>query len=169
MANPFFDRRHISEYLLYGGLAAVLYSLTVWYYLWKAEYESSWIAYLGSGLFMLVIMWYNIRLTQRRSDYKSAVKMMFAGHLAAITGVMLSVIISMLLCYSYIPGFMSGDSQDAFLDNAPAGLNVNNSGTLLMIFLPATIGNLGAGAFISLVISYVIKPDQTKDKPAPIV
>ncbi|HEX7691281.1 MAG TPA: hypothetical protein VF408_02770 [Sediminibacterium sp.] len=168
MRNPLFNRYHLREYIIFGGAGALLYSATIWYFLARARYADSWIVFIGNGLFMLMIIWYALRLTTRRNDYKSVWKMLMAGHLAALVGITFCVIFCMILCFIYIPGFMSGDSKDAFLQKAPEGMNVDNSGTLLQIFLPATIGNFGSAAFMSLVISYVLKPNQTKDKAAPL-
>lgn len=166
MQNPVLSKKHIKEYFEYGGAAAMLFCLPVWYFLVQAEYQKSWVVYGGCILFMFIIMIYSIVLTRRRQDYKSAVQMLMAGHLALVTGIVLAVVVSCLFCFIYIPGFMSGDSADNFLHNAPEGLNHDNTGTLFQVFLPATVGNFGAGAFINVVVSYVLKPDQTKDKPA---
>jgi hypothetical protein len=167
MKNPLFNKKHILEYLFYGGMAAIVFIVPVIYFLAKGVYEDSWVVYVGTALFMFAIMVYNLILTRRKADYKSALKMLMAGHLAVLTGIVLSVLLAFICCYIYIPGFMTGHSQP-ILDNAPEGLNNKNTGTLLQIFLPATIGNFCAGAFITVVVSYVIKPNQTKDKAAPL-
>lgn len=168
MENPVFNRQHAKEYFLYGGAAALLFAAPVWYFLARAEYEQSWVVYGGCILFMFAIMAYSIRLTKRGADRKSAVRMLMAGHLAVLTGILLAVFFSGVLCLVYIPGFMSGHSADGFLQHAPPGLNRNNTGTVFQVFFPATLGNLGAGSFISVIISYVLKPNQTKDTPTPV-
>jgi hypothetical protein len=168
MYNPVLNRQHARDYFLYGGAAAFLFVLPVWYFLASADYEQSWIVYSGSILFMFAIMVYAIRLIRHPQDHKSAVIMLMAGHLAVLTGVLLSVLFSGILCLVYIPGFLSGHSADGFLQNAPAGLNRNNTGTVFQVFFPATLGNLGTGSFMSVIISYVLKPNQTGDKPAPL-
>ena len=90
--------------------------------------------------------------------------MIIAGQLAVAVGIVVSVVGSFILCCFYIPEFTHNTGADNFLHNAPSGLNVNNSGTLGLIFTTAIFENYGAGAFISAMIAYAIKPDQTKDQ-----
>lgn len=164
MKNALFDRRHLKEYALYGLLAGLLYSIMAWYFLHKSTYSNSAFLYIGSILFLLVIMFYTIRLTHRRPFYKSTGLMLVAGHIAIIVGVLVSSICALILCFIYIPGFLSNESPDSFLNNAPLGFNNNNEGTLVILFLTATLANFLASSFICTVVSYVIKPNQTKDK-----
>ena len=164
MKDPVFDSRHLKEYALFGGIAAVLYIIPVWYFLQTATYQASGIIYIGTILFMFVILIYSIKLSRRRSDYKSVWRMIVAGHMAVLVGILISVILSILLCFVYIPGFMSGNSGDSFLKNSPTEYNIDNEGTIQIIFLTATVANFGAGAFIALLCSYVIKPNQTDDE-----
>lgn len=168
MNNPAFNRQHAKDYFLYGSVAALLFVLPVWYFLMRADYAQSWVVYSGCILFMFVIMLYAMRLIHRRQDHTSAVTMLLAGHLCVLTGILLSVLFSGILCFLYIPGFLSGHSADGFLTHAPEGLNRNNTGTVFQVFFPAVLGNLGAGSFMSVIISYVLKPNQTEDKPAPL-
>ena len=156
MQDPVFDRRHLREYLVYGTIAGILYTVPVWFFLHKATYQASGIAYIGCILFMFVILIYSIRLNQRKSDYQSAWRMIVAGHMAVLAGIIISVFLSILLCLIYIPGFLGG--------NKPAENNIDTTSAIQAIFLTATVGNFGVGAFISLLCSYVIKPNQTTDE-----
>lgn len=169
MANTLFDRRHLREYTLYGTLAGLAYSIPVLLYLAIASYYYSAILFIGSILFMFVILIYSITLTRRRPDYKSTWMMIIAGHMAIFIGIAIAVICATILCFVFIPGFLSGNSQDTFLSKAPQALNKDNEGTLMLIYVTATIVNFGAGAFMSVLVSYVIKLNQTKDKSPSIL
>lgn len=169
MANTLFDRRHLREYALYGSLAGLVYSIPVLLYLAIASYYYSAILFIGSILFMFVILIYSIKLTRRRPDYKSTGMMIIAGHMAVLVGIFISVVCATILCFAFIPGFLSGDSQDAFLNRAPQAFNKDNEGTLMLIYVTATIVNFGAGAFMSVLVSYVVKLNQTKDKAPSIL
>lgn len=158
------NQKHITEYLFYGGLAALVFMVPTWYFLHTADYNNAWIVYLGCILFMFVIMFYCYQLSRRRPDYKSTMMMMAAAHIAIAVGVALSVLVSLILCFLYIPGFMSGDSPDSYLTDAPSFTNHNNFGTIFQIFFPATLVNFGAGSFIAILAPYVFKINQTKDK-----
>ena len=59
---------------------------------------------------------------------------------------------------------MNSGGADDFLRNAPSGLKINNSGTLMLIFTSTIFENYGGGAFISAIIAYAVKPNQTEDQ-----
>lgn len=169
MANTLFDRRHLREYALYGSLAGLAYSIPVLLYLAIASYYYSAILFIGSILFMFVILIYSIKLTRRRPDYKSTWMMIIAGHIAVFVGIAISVVAVTILGFVFIPGFLSGDSQDTFLHKAPQTFNKDNEGTVMLMYVTATIANFGAGAFMSTLVSYVVKLNQTKDKAPSIL
>jgi len=112
---------------------------------------------------MLVIMIYALKLAKRKPDFDSTWFMIIEGQIAVAVGIVVSVIGSFILCCIYVPEFVSGGSAD-FLRYAPGGLNVHNSGTLGLIFITSTVENYGAGGFISAMIAYAIKPNQTQDQ-----
>lgn len=164
MDRTLFDRRHLKEYLLYGSLAGLAYVIPVWYFLYKANYYDTAALFLGSIFFMFVIFMYSLKLTKRSPDYKSAWMMILEGQAVVFAGIIASVLCTLILCFIYIPGFMTGNSPGAYLKHAPSGLNAHNQGTLSIMMMTATLENFGAGGFISLLASYAIKPNQTKDK-----
>jgi hypothetical protein len=164
MTSTLFNKKHLREYAAYGSIAGLLHFLTVWYFLYRSNYHVSPILFIGSIFFMFVIMIYALKLTKRRSDNYSTWAMIIAGQMTVATGIAVSVTGSFILCCFYIPGFVNGGGADEFLRNAPIGRNVNNSGTLELIFITATFENYGAGAFISAMVAYAIKPNQTQDQ-----
>ena len=91
--------------------------------------------------------------------------MIIAGHGAILTGILFSVIFTTILCFIYIPGFLSGNSPNV-LEDSPAGLNNHNWSMLMLLYVCATIENFGAGGFVALLGPYVFKRNQTKDRSA---
>ena len=165
MANILFNSKHLTEYAAYGSIAGLFHFLTVWYFLHRSNYHTSPVLFfIGSIFFMFVIMIYALKLTKRRPDYYSTWGMIIAGQMAVGVGIVVSVISSFMLCYFYLPGFMNNSIADDFLGNFPRVLNVNNSETLELIFITAIIENYLAGAFISAMIAYAVKPNQTEDQ-----
>ena len=164
MKNPVFDQRHLVEYVVYGLIAGLMYVIPVWIYLFEAKYVLSWFAFLGNILFMFAIMGYCIKLSRRRSDYSSTWIMIVSAHCVIFVGIVFSVIFSAILCFVYIPAFMTGHSPTNFLQNSPTGFNIHNTSTIVMIFLTATFANFGAGSFTAILCPYVFKPNQTKDE-----
>lgn len=164
MANLLFDRQHKREYLMWGALAGLAYSVPVLVYLAMANYYYSATVFIGCILFMFVILTYTMRLTKRRPEYKSTWMMIIAGHMVILTGIVIAVLMSFLLCFIFIPGFMSGHSPDTFLQESPQAVNRHNASTLMMIAITSTLVNFGVGGVISIIVSYAVKLNQTKDK-----
>src|SRR5690606_9500352 len=158
-----FNRQHLREYITYGAIAAIAYIIPVWIFFLIKDYNYLGIIFCGSALFMFVIMAYAYKLSRRRPDYKSAWMMIKATHLAAIVGIAFSVLLTTLLCFIYIPGFLSGSSANV-LDDAPAGLNNQNWSLIGLLYVCATVENMGAGGFIGVLGPYVFKTNQTKDE-----
>ena len=150
---------------MYGFVAAILYIIPAWYYLYQADYRNGWIVYIGSVFFMFVIMLYSFTLSRRRPEYKSSWMMIVAAHGAVVAGILFAMLFTFMLCLLYIPAFMTGHSPSTFLAHAPAGLNNKNVDTVLQVFIPATIENFGAGSFMAVLGPYVFKRNQTRDKP----
>jgi hypothetical protein len=167
MKNPTFNRQHIREYLLYGLMAAVVYMLPVIYYLYNNRYENLYYLYIGCALFMGVIFYYNYKLLDRKYDKRRAVSMLISGHLATLAGIVISCLLAFIAVYIAFPELLSSDSNRQVLPNAHETNQVSRpSYLLLMILSTATIGNFAVGAFISVIVTYAGKRDQTKDKPA---
>jgi hypothetical protein len=166
MNHPLFDSRHLKEYLLYGLLAALVYIIPCWLFFAKNDYNNSWYLYVGCVLFMAVVLIYNMQLTKRRSDGYSALKMLMAGHTAAIVGIVFACIAVFIFSVIYMPQHLSS-SDSRWLNDAPVGVN-NDRLDLLTVFAITIIGNFAASAFISIMCSYAMKYNQTKDKPSPL-
>lgn len=167
MKTPTFNRKHLKEYFFFGGMAALLYLIPLFFYLTNNRYENSYYLYIGNALFFLVIFYYNMRLLYRPYDKSRAVSMLMSGHLTTICGVILSVVAATLLMIAFQPGLFTPKPSDAILSDTPANAEViRPSGWLFMIYINAIICNFGAGALISIMVSYAGKRNQTKDKPA---
>jgi hypothetical protein len=162
MKNLLYNKQHLKEYLQYGLLSSIAYIIPVWIFFFFKDYNRLAIIFLGSILFLFVIMGYVIRLSKRRPEYKSSWMMIIAANLAVITGIAFSVLFTLVLCFIYIPGFLSGNSAE-ILTHAPAGLNPKNSSLLMLLFICATIENFGVGGFMAVLGPYVFKKNQTKD------
>ncbi|RXK86034.1 hypothetical protein [Filimonas effusa] len=167
MYTPTFNKRHLTEYSLFGLLAAALYSIPMFFYLENNKYENSYYLYIGNALFFLVIFYYNMKLLYRPYDKRRAVSMLIAGHLTTLAGVILSVTGALVMTLFFFPGLFSTRVPDSILNNAPANAETQRPSSLLfLIFINAVICNFGAGALISIMVSYAGKKNQTKDKPA---
>ena|SRR5688572_22447493 len=167
MINPLVDKRHLKEYVLFGLAAAIVFTIPVIIFLSQNQYENFYYLFIGSGLFMLVILYYAYKLLYRPYDKKRVMSMVIAGHLATLTGVIFSCILA-TICFLF---FFFGNSPtvpvDRVVENVPATIQPNQSiSLLLMIYAVATIANFSVGSFISVVTAYAGKVNQTRNKPA---
>jgi hypothetical protein len=161
MINVLFNKRHLTEYAIFGSIAGLTYVITVWCFLSRADFQTPRVLFIGSVFFMFVIMTYAVRLTRRKSENYSTWSMIIAGQMCVATGIIVSVIGSFVLCWFYMKRFVDGTGgQDFFRKSTNAG----TSNTLILIFIAAIIANYCAGAFISAMVAYALKPDQTKDE-----
>lgn len=165
MLNSLYDKRHIMEYLQYGTIAGLLYIIPAWIYFLLSDYNSTYIIFSGSILFMFVILFYVWKLANRRTEYKSTWMMIIAAHGAIVVGIIISVLLTLALCFTYIPGFLSGNSP-TIIEDAPSVSGLHNTGTTMILFVCATVENFGVAGVIGILGPYVFKKNQTTDKTA---
>lgn len=169
MPSPIFDTTHVKEYLLYGSIAALVYISPVILFLYRNNYQNLYYFFLGCVLFMAVIFFYVYKLLNVTYDKKRAVSMLIAGHLATLTGILIACILAVVSMLFFHPNLFSQVPTDQILPGAaPQDQTHTPSYLLLMILATATIGNFAVGSFISVIVSYAGKKDQTRDKPVDI-
>jgi hypothetical protein len=167
--SPLFNRRHKTQYLIYGSLAAFGYLVGAAVFIIHNNFEYAWWLYVGNVLFMFFIFLYARALTVKKEDRMSAMTMLMAGHAATVTGIVIACVLSLLALFVVEPGIITSAPATP-LAEAPAQVTPDKGGTSIafMIFINATVVNFCIGSFISLISSYAIKRNQTKDKPAPL-
>jgi len=169
MINPLIDKRHLLEYIIYGVCAGIAFLIPVIFFLSQNTYENFYYLFIGSGLFMFVILFYCIRLSYRSFDKKRAVSMMIAGHVATLTGIYFSCLFTVISFLFFHPALFSNRPPDKVVENVNDWMNPNKPIELLFIILSvAIIANFSVGSFISVVTAYASKVNQTKDKAVPL-
>lgn len=169
MASPVFDKQHIREYLLYGSLAATAYIIPVVIFLYNNSYQNLYYLFIGCAFFMAVIFMYGYQLLFKKYDKKRAVSMLIAGLLATLCGILIAIILVFISMLFFNAKLSTRFPIDQILPGAGSQHDVNTPGYLLaMILATSIIGNFAVGSFISVIVSYAGKRDQTKDKPVDI-
>lgn len=135
------------DYTFYGILAGIFYSITVWLYLYDQEFRQPQLMYIGAGFFAFVMILYVVKLVGKESSKKNVKEIIFAGHFAVISGIIVSVIACSFLCFVYRP--------EAF-HISPASSH-QSAANLFDVFVPAILMNFLAGSFISFLIAYAMK------------
>ncbi|HTB51305.1 MAG TPA: hypothetical protein VK718_00915 [Ferruginibacter sp.] len=169
MRNPTFDKKHLTEYFLFGLLAAVVYSIPVEFFLNSDKYENFYYLYIGSGLFMAAIFYHTYRLIDRPYDKNRAVSMMMSGLLTTVVGVLIASLIAFISVFAFFPDLFSSHPVINMVKDAPVDGQPKYPFNLLFMILGVTIiVNMLIGSFVAVVTSYATKRDQTRDKPAVI-
>ncbi|MEO6550262.1 MAG: hypothetical protein ABIN94_19820 [Ferruginibacter sp.] len=169
MPRPIFDKRHIREYLSFGSIAAIVYMIPVVLFLYHNSYQHLYYLFIGCVLFMAAIFFYVYRLLYSRYDEKRAASMLIAGILATLTGILIACILDVVAMLFFNPHLFAQVPNDQVLPGAAPQDRQNTPAYLLMMIMATTIiGNFATGTFISVIVGYAGKLDQTKDKPVDI-
>jgi len=169
MINPLLDKRHLMEYLIYGLCSAIAFMIPVTLFLSQHLYDNFYYLFIGSGLFMFVILVYCFQLSRRPFDKKRAVSMMLAGHIATLTGVYFSCLFTLICFPFFYSNLFSTVSPHRVVGNLPPWMDTDRPIELLLIILSvAIIANFSVGSFISVVSAYAGKVNQTRDKAVPL-
>lgn len=164
--NPLIDTRHLKEYIIYGLIAAIAYCILLFFHLSSGDYVSSYLLYIGNALFGAAIFIYNMQLIRRPYDRQRATSMLISAHVATAIGTVLSVIFCGILMFIFHPDVFSANPTDAGLDNAPPNTQLKApGGWLFMVCINALLINFSVGSFVSIMVSYAGKRNQTRDKP----
>jgi multisubunit Na+/H+ antiporter MnhC subunit len=167
--NPLYNRKHIIEYLLYGLFAAIVYIIPVLFFLKDSRYENFYYLYIGNALFAGMITWHAFQLLYRPYDGKRSVTMLVAGNLTVLTGILICCIFIWIAMFMYSPELFSKTATANILRDAPPTIQPHMPAQLsFMLMLNAIVVNFGTGAFVSVIMSYAGKRNQTKDKPTPL-
>ena len=156
-----FKDHPILSYLKFSILASLLYVITAFMFIRDDSFASSWILYLGNMLFAFIIAifiyTYNLRLHQNAK----AQTMIFAGHITAVLGILISCLLIFIIFLLYKPGiFHVMNNNPVSLQNSPPTLQGNGHGLMLVLFLNAVIGNISASSFMSIILPFTAKKYQ---------
>jgi hypothetical protein len=154
--------------IISGLIAAICFSIPVYLYISFADYEYSWLVYMGSFLFMIVMWVHTIRDSRKRQDNESTVALSFNSHMATLTGVAFSCIFCFLLLVLFVPGYLNGGDAGKLLDDVPANMvRDKTDGLSFSIFMAATVINFSVGSFTGIILPFYLKRNQTRDSRTP--
>ena len=153
-----------SFYAFSAIITAVLSSLPMLYFIRTSRYQDIWILWIGDAIFLIAMIVITYYLNKNKSANATTGSMLIAGHtITAIATVLLCIILFVAVSISD-PSIYSS-SQSNVISNEPATLaGDKNDGIFLILFAHAVLVTFGAGSFASLVTSYTVKSNQTKDK-----
>src|SRR5689334_16589363 len=93
--------------LITGIIAGVAFCIPAFIYIRSANYENTWMLYMGSFLFMIVVWIHTMIESKKRDNNESTVALMFASHMGTMVGIVVSCILCFLLLSLLVPGYLS--------------------------------------------------------------
>jgi hypothetical protein len=156
-------RIHIPTCLLFGTMAAVVYSIAAMLFLKSGVFADSWWLFAGNFFFMVVVGAFVLRTNYKEKENINTSLSVVSGHLVATIGVVLSCIFAFILLNIHVPNLLS-DGPVKVLEQSPAQTqNGRTDGLALLLFMNAIIGNITAGSFASIILPYTMKRNQAKE------
>lgn len=162
---------NIRSTLISGGIAGIAFCIPVFFYIKYAVYRDAWLLYLGCFLFFSVIWIHTLTDSRRRSHNESTVALIFASHMATLTGIALACLLSFLLLTAMIPGYLTSSVPGKTLSGEPVNSILDKTnGLSIQVFLAATFINFSVGSFSGIILPFAAKRNQKKDQkdPAPL-
>jgi len=158
-----FKRIHWRQYVPFAVIAAIVYCIPVFFFIREANYTQSWLLYVGNFLFLFVIVAFLVSFNRKRNENAGSVTMVAAGHITTIMGILSALVLSALLLVIFIPGIFHAEAGKV-LQNAPANTeHGNTNGLVFKVFANAIVGNMATGSFVSIMLPFTLKGDQTKE------
>jgi magnesium-transporting ATPase (P-type) len=149
--------------IIYSVVAAVLFAIPLIIFLQDTTFSHAWLLYLGNFLFMCAIAVYMIMFNAKKDENAATVSLLSTGHVVTALGVIISVILAFIALSVFVPGIFSS-TPDKVLENAPAQVEGRHTnGLVFMVFMNAIVGNVSTGSFVSIILAYYQKRDQTKE------
>lgn len=136
----------------------------------SASYRDTWWLYVGNVLFLFGIVFFMLRFNKKKGEDASTQTMVAAGHITTALGIIISLIVAVIAIVIFIPDIFNSGQSDTVLASAPSQTGTGKThGMIFMLFMNAIMGNLVAGSFPSIILSYTAKKDQTKDRKSEVL
>jgi hypothetical protein len=162
-----FKKLNIRTTLIAGTIAGILFSIPALIYIRSANYEKSWLLYVGSFLFMITQWIHTILESKRRENNESTVALVFASHAATMVGIVVSCILSFLLLSLFVPGYLSSSHPKTLTEEPVNIIHDKTEGLSFSVFMAATAINFSLGFFTAIVIPFILIKNQTRDSRIP--
>ncbi len=159
-----FTKDFFKRYLLRGFIAAAVYCVTVVIFLYNKSFQSIWVLFLGSALYMAAVATI-IYLSSRAHKFAdSPLTSAISGHVLSLTGAALSVILSLILYFLFYIGI--DGTKGETLHQAPADLSANGAthGMLFVLIMVAAFGNTITGFFAAIFTSFGASKKQESEQ-----
>lgn len=153
-----FTKNQILSYLRYSVVAAILYLICTTIFLFQDAYAQIYILYIGNVLFGAVVVYFILNFHTRPDEAKGNRTLMAAGIITTIMGTLICcVFIFILLAILKPAGYQTTSQTTNELARPAPALQGNSHALMFILFMEAVFGNLGAGAFIAIMLPNTAK------------
>ena len=152
------------RYLLRATIAAAVYSITVVIFLVQNKFQSVWVLFLGSALYMAAISAIVFLSNKAEKFEESPLTSSISGHILSLTGAAISVVLSLVLYVLFYAGI--DGSKGEVIHQAPPGLSANGPthGMLFVLIVVAALGNTITGFFAAIFTSFGASKKQESEQ-----
>lgn len=134
--------------------AAAVFCIAAVIYIVRLSFSQTWVLYIGNAVFAVVVALYLGWLYRTAAPKPSLIALIRSGHIAAVAGILVSVVLCLLLLLLLQP--LAFVHTGADLRKAPAQLGGIHHGFVLLLLADAVLGNAAISFFISLLLPFSI-------------
>ncbi len=146
----------------YSIIPALLYLIPVIFFLTDESFSQTWMLYLGNAFFLCYIFIFTLLFFKNKTDNENSPAN--TGIAVTIIGIGFSCALIILSIIILAPGLFHFETSTGVLANKPPSFShTDEAGIWFILFANATIGNLVAGAFSSVMAAAVIKQSTVGD------
>ena len=156
-----FTIKNLRKYLPYSAISVFLYAIPATIFVFRANFTSAWLLYLGNFLFLFGIAYSIWQMNRTRNEDAGAVSLVIGGHITTVMGILIACLFMLLIMALVIPGFFHAGYAFKVLQKAPANIvEDNTNGLRFMVVANAIVGNMSAGSFVSIIFPFTMKRNQ---------
>lgn len=165
-----FKKELLTSYITTAVVATLVYSVPMIIFLKAADYNSTYLLFVGNFLFLGAVAMFVWSLNKRKGENASTQTMRAAGHVATIFGIIVSCIITLIALFIFVPDIFNSDQSGVVLKDAPSQTGTGETnGLVFLLFMNTIIGNFCGGSIASILIPITARKNQTKDSKSNVL
>ena len=145
---------YFKSYFSFAIIAAIVYSIPVYFFIRAADYTQSALLYVGNFLFMIVIGIFLFYIRRWKGTFLRMIDLIIAGQKQVVRSVAASLIGAVLLLLLSGPGLFTHNLERKAMVNKPVNTVYDKTNGLnFMVIVNSAIGNFLTGSFVTVILS----------------
>jgi hypothetical protein len=146
-----------------AAIAALAFAVPVFFYIRDTRYAESWLLYLGSFLFFVVIGIHTLFFNHGIKGNTNTMATIFESEIVTIMGIVIAVVLSLILLSIMVPGYLFGHAGRIAPDSPANTIHDKTNGLSFRILAGAVLINFAFGSFAATMFSFTIKQGNERD------